>query len=355
VKSVVQFSTGNVGRHALRMIIDRPDLRLAGLHAHGADKVGCDAADLCGLAEPTGILATDDIDALLALRPDCVLYTSQAEMRPVQAIEEISRFLRAGINVVGTSMVWLVAPHHADEWITAPLRQACRDGGASLYINGVDPGFSGDTLVYTALTLAGRATGITVSEICDYGSYPDAEFTGVSFGFGTTGDDRPVMFAPGVLASLWGGQVRSLADMLGVTLDDVRESHENWLATERIDCTMMSVDPGRVAAVRFAVDGMRGGEAVITVEHVNRLTAAAAPDWPYPPDGRPGVHRVVVRGDPGIEINTHLGLARVDHNQAGVISTAARAVNAIDAVCAASPGLLGAQDLPAAYARTVMW
>jgi hypothetical protein len=353
--SVVQFSTGNVGRHALRMLIERPDLRLVGLHAHGADKIGRDAAQLCGIDEPTGIVATDDIDALLALRPDCVLYTSQAEMRPVQAIGEISRFLRAGINVVGTSMVWLVSPHHADEWITGPLREACLDGGASLYINGVDPGFSGDTLVYTALTLAGRATGITVSEICDYGSYPDAEFTGVSFGFGTTPDHCPIMFAPGVLASLWGGQVRSLADMLGVTLDEVRESHQSWVTPEPINCTMMTVDPGRVAAVRFAVDGMLNGEPVITVEHVNRLTAAAAPDWPYPPDGRPGVHRVVVRGDPGIEINTHLGLAGIDHNQAGVISTAARAVNAIDAVCDAPPGLLGAQDLPAAYARTMMW
>ena len=355
MKSVIQFSTGNVGRHALQLIIEHPDLELVGLHAHGADKIGRDAAQLCGLDEPTGIVATDDVDALLALGADCVLYTSQAETRPMAAIEEISRFLRAGINVVGTSMVWLVSPHHADGWLREPLSAACRDGGTSLYINGVDPGFSGDSLVYTALTLTGHATGITVSEICDYGSYDDAEFTGVSFGFGTTPDHCPIMFAPGVITSLWGGQVRSLADMLGVTLDEVRESHENWVATERIDCTMMTVDPGRVAAVRFAVDGMRDGEAVITVEHVNRLTAAAAPRWPYPPDGRPGVHRVVVRGNPGIEINTHLGLGGVDHNQAGVISTAARAVNAIDAVCAAPPGLLGAHDLPAAYARAVMW
>jgi hypothetical protein len=197
MKSVIQFSTGNVGRHALQMIIERPDLRLVGLHAHGMDKVGRDAAELCGLDEPTGILATDDIDALVALEADCVLYTSQAEMRPQQAIAEISRFLRTGTNVVGTSMVWLVAPHQADHWMRDPLSKACHAGGTSLYINGVDPGFSGDSLVYTALTLAGRATAVTVSEICDYGSYDDAEFTGVSFGFGTTPDHTPIMFAPG--------------------------------------------------------------------------------------------------------------------------------------------------------------
>ena len=355
MKSVIQFSTGNVGRHALRLIVERPDLELVGLHSYSADKIGRDAGELGAGPGPTGIVATDDVEALLATGADCVLYTSQAETRPTAAIEEICRFLRAGINVVGTSMVWLVSPHHAESWLVEPLTAACRDGSASLYINGVDPGFSGDTLVYTALTLAGRATGITISEICDYGTYDDAEFTGVSFGFGTTEDHQPILFAPGVTSSLWGGQVRSLADLLGVTLDEIRESHQSWVTPTRIESTMMTVEPGRVAAVRFAVDGMRDGEPVITVDHVNRLTAAAAPQWPYPPEGRPGVHRVVVRGDPGIEINTHLGLAGIDHNQAGVISTAARAVNAIDAVCTAPPGLLGAQDLPAAYARSVMW
>lgn len=355
MKSVIQFSTGNVGRHALRLIVERPDLKLVGLHSHSADKIGRDASELCAGPGPTGIVATDDVEALLATGADCVLYTSQAETRPTAAIEEICRFLRAGINVVGTSMVWLVSPHHAESWLVEPLTAACRDGSASLYINGVDPGFSGDTLVYTALTLAGRATGINISEICDYGTYDDAEFTGVSFGFGTTEDHQPILFAPGVTSSLWGGQVRSLADLLGVTLDEIRESHQSWVTPTRIESTMMTVEPGRVAAVRFAVDGMHNGEPVITVDHVNRLTAAAAPQWPYPPEGRPGVHRVVVRGDPGIEINTHLGLAGIDHNQAGVISTAARAVNAIDAVCTAPPGLLGAQDLPADYARSVMW
>lgn len=355
MKNVIQFSTGNVGRHALRLIVERPDLRLVGMHAHAADKVGRDAAELCGLDQPTGILATDDIDALVALGADCVVYTSQAEMRPQQAIEEISRFLRAGTNVVGTSMVWLVAPHQADAWMREPLAKACQIGGTSLYINGVDPGFSGDSLVYTALTLAGRATAVTVSEICDYGSYDDAEFTGVSFGFGTTPDHTPIIFAPGVLASLWGGQVRSLADVLDVTLDEVRERHESWVTPEQIECTMMTVPPGHVAAVRFAVEGIRDGQPVITMEHVNRLTAAAAPHWPTPPDGRPGVHRVVVRGNPGVEINTHLGLDGVDHNQGGVISTAARAVNAIHDVCAAPPGLMAVKDLPTAHADAVMW
>lgn len=121
MRRVIQFSTGNVGRHSLRAIIGRPDLELVGVHAAGAEKVGRDAAQLCGLNEPTGIIATDDIDALVALSADCVVYTSQGETRPMEAIEQMSKFLAAGVNVVGTSMVWLVTPRHADDWLREPL------------------------------------------------------------------------------------------------------------------------------------------------------------------------------------------------------------------------------------------
>ena len=341
---VVQFSTGHVGRHSLRAIIERPELELIGVHAASPAKVGRDAAELCGLAEPTGVVATDELAALVDLRADCVVYTSQAETRPDVALEELTAFLTAGTNVVGTSLVWLVYPPHADAWLRDPLERACAEGRSTMYINGIDPGFSGDLLPLAALSLVERADHVLVQEICDYGTYDDAEFTGVSFGFGTPPEDVPTLFLPGVLRSIWGGPVQLLADELGIQLDEIRERVERWTATEPIDCTMMHVDPGRVAAVRFGVEGVVDGRTVITMEHVNRLTQAAAPEWPFPPEGRSGVHRVVVAGRPGVEINTHVGLGGTDHNEAGVIATAMKAVNAIPVVCAAPPGLVSLRD-----------
>ncbi len=351
---VIQFSTGNVGRHALRTVIGRPGLELVGVHAASPDKVGRDAGELCGLDTITGVRATDDLDALVALGADCVVYTSQAETRPQEALAELTAFLRVGTNVVATSLVWLVYPPHADAWLREPLAEACAAGGTTLYVNGVDPGFSGDLLPLAALSLSGRADSVLVQEICDYGSYDDAEFTGASFGFGEPADHQPVLSLPGVLASIWGGPVRLLADELGVELEEVRERWEPWTTDVPIDCTMMRVEPGGVAAVRFAVEGVVGGRPAIVMEHVNRLTAAAAPEWPVPPEGRPGVHRVVVEGDPGVEINTHLGRAGVDHNVAGVVSTAAKAVNAIEVVCAAPPGLVSLRDLPVSQVRHLL-
>lgn len=358
VRRVVQFSTGNVGRHSLRTIIGRPDLELVGVHASGPDKAGRDAADLCGLAEPTGILATSDLDTLVALGADCVVYTSQGETRPMEAIEQMCRFLAAGTNVVATSMVWLVAPRQADAWLRDPLWRACEAGATSLYVNGIDPGFSGDTEVHTALSLVTRAQSVTVQEIFDYANYDDYEFTGKSMGFGMTADEMGsvMLFLPGVLTSMWGGPVRNLAGHLGIELDDLRQRVEPWFATERIDCAMTTVEPGGMAAARFAVEGVRDGIPVITMEHVNRLTAAAAPDWPYPPDDKVGVHRVVVDGEPRVEVNTHVSHPVYDSTDAGCISTAARIVNVIDWVCRAPTGIVAVEDIPPVeMIRGLMW
>jgi hypothetical protein len=120
----------------VQAIIGRPDLGLVGVHAASPNKIGRDAAELCGLSDPTGVIGTDDIDA----------------------------------------------PRQADDWLRVPLEQACEAGGASLYVNGIDPGWSGDTEVHSALSLVTRARSITVQEIFDYGDYDDYEFTGKSMG-----------------------------------------------------------------------------------------------------------------------------------------------------------------------------
>lgn len=356
MRRVVQFSTGNVGRHSLRTLIGRPDLELVGVHAAGPEKIGRDAAELCGLSEPTGVIATGDLDALLALQPDCVVYTALGETRPAEAIEQMTKILSAGVNVVGTSLVWLATPRQADEWLRAPLEQACKAGNSSLFVSGIDPGYSADTAVHSALSLVTRARSVTVSEIVDYGNYDDYEFTGTTMGFGAPPEAEPVALMPGVITAMFGGLVRNLAGQLGVELDDVRQRVERWFTPERIECRMTTVEPGGMAAVRFAAEGVRAGEPVITVEHINRLTSAAAPDWDYPPDGKPGVHRVVVEGEPRIEVNTHVAHPMWDVTEAGCISTAARAVNAIDWVCAAPAGLVELADIPpTSMLRGLMW
>src|SRR5947207_10491729 len=94
---VVQWTTGNVGKRSVRAIASRPDLELVGCYAWSPDKVGRDVGELCGAAA-IGISATDDIPALLALRPDCVVYNPKWPNA-----EELVRILESGVNVVTTA------------------------------------------------------------------------------------------------------------------------------------------------------------------------------------------------------------------------------------------------------------
>ena len=98
---VVQWATGNLGRPAIEGIVSHPDLELVGVWVHSENKVGKDAGELADRPDlETGIKATNDIDALIALAPDCILYSP---LLPVE--DEILRFLKAGINVV-TPLGW---------------------------------------------------------------------------------------------------------------------------------------------------------------------------------------------------------------------------------------------------------
>ena len=144
---VVAWSTGNVGRHAIAGIDARPDLELVGLWVTNPDKVGKDAGELAGLGRSLGVAATDDVDALLALKPDVVVHTAMADNRLMEALGDLARILRAGVNVVSSGPVFLQYPYGVvDDSMIEPVEDAAVAGGVSLFVNGVDPGFANDAL-----------------------------------------------------------------------------------------------------------------------------------------------------------------------------------------------------------------
>ena len=106
---VAVWSTGGIGSAAIRAVHRRPDLELVGVWVHTPDKVGRDAGELAGI-DAIGVVATDDGDGLLALRPDCVVYAASGPERDAAAVPDYVRFLEAGINVVLTTSTMLVYP-----------------------------------------------------------------------------------------------------------------------------------------------------------------------------------------------------------------------------------------------------
>ncbi|HWE66339.1 MAG TPA: hypothetical protein VG298_06815 [Acidimicrobiales bacterium] len=340
---VVQWSTGNVGHHALAGIDARPDLELVGLFVSNPDKVGRDAGELAGLGRTLGVQGTSDIDALLALKPDCIVHTAMADDRIFEALSDLERFLRAGINVVSSGPVFLQYPAD-DDAMAQPLVAAATEGGVSLFVNGIDPGFANDALPLVLTGISERIEEVRCSEVLNYNTYNQPMVLFDIMGFAQPLDHIPMLLQPGVLTMAWGSVVRQIAAGLGVTLSEVTEWYEREPAPEDFDVSAGPVPKGTAAALHFEVRGMVGDKAVVVLEHVTRLRDDLGASWPQP-SGQGG-YRVQITGEPNYTLDLQLKGTDGDHNTAGLKSTAMRLVNAVPAVIAAPAGLLTALDLP---------
>ena len=104
----------------------------------------------CAASPPTGVLATNDADALLALDADCVSYTATADLRPTDAIADMARILRRARTSCRARSSPLVCPAHVEPAMRAPLEDACADAGVSCFTSGIDPGWANDLLPLVA-------------------------------------------------------------------------------------------------------------------------------------------------------------------------------------------------------------
>jgi 2,4-diaminopentanoate dehydrogenase len=343
---VVQLGTGNVGIHALRALIANPEFELTGVWVSSDAKAGKDAAELAGLPDSTGVLASTDLDAVLATGPQCAVYNALADNRLPEALEDYRRVLAAGINIVGSGPVFLQYPWQViPEDLIKPLEDAAREGNSSLFVNGIDPGFANDLL---PLALAGTCQSIQqirCMEIVDYATYDSAAVMFDVMGFGKPMDDLPMLLQPGVLSLAWGSVIRQIAAGLGITLDAVTQEYVRIPAPEDFDIASGHIAKGSAAALRFEVFGMVDGRPAVVLEHVTRLRPDLCPEWPQPAQ-EGGSYRIEITGEPSYAVDVCLGSPNGDHNHAGLVATAMRVVNAIPAVVAAAPGIVTTLDLP---------
>lgn len=343
---VAHVGTGNVGRLALTGLLTNPAYELTGVCVSTPAKVGKDAGELAGLDISTGVAAVDELGALLETKPDCVVYCAMGDTRGPDAIADVMRILAAGVDVVGSAPVVLQFPWHLmpQKYIDM-VEDAARQGGASLYVTGVDPGFANDLIPLAFASTCQRIEQVRCMEIADYATYDGAEVMFDVMGFGKPLDELPLLFQPGVLSIAWGTTIRQLAAGLGVEVDEITENFEREPASEAFDIAAGHVPAGSVAAMRFEICGLVGGRPAIVVEHVTRLRADLRPDWAQP--AQPGgSYRVEITGEPSYAVDICPSSDRGDHNHAAIVAAAGRIVNAVPAVVAAAPGIRTTLDLP---------
>lgn len=333
---VVQWTTGNVGKQSVIAITRHPDLELVGCYAWSAEKAGRDVGELCGLP-PLGVTATNDVDALLSLRPDCVVYNP---MWP--SIDDLVRILAGGVNVVTTAAFINGRRLGADR---QRLVDACERGGSSLFGTGISPGFV-ELLAIVVAGICDRIDKVTVREEAHTMGYDSPE-TEKPAGFGRPIDDPDLKRMTADGTAVFGEAVAMVADALGVDLDDIVCEAEHAKTTTDLDLGSWQIKAGCVAGVAASWQGRVGSRVVVELNVRWKKAPVLEPDWKIE-DG----HVIEVQGRP--TVTTTLRFAPPPDFQAetladfmvlGHIMTAMPAVNAVPAVVAAPAGIVSYADL----------
>ena len=344
MRRVVVWGTGNMGSTAIRSALAFPGLELTGVITSSPDKVGRDAASFAGLDVETGILATTDVDSALATC-DAVAYMASGDIRPDDAVADIERCLRAGAHVVTPSLYSLYDPRSAPrEWVDR-LTAAADEGGSTLLVSGVDPGWANDALAVMAAVLCTRIKSIHCQEIFDYSTYDQPHAVRVSCGFGGAMDETPMMLLPSIPTMVWGGNIRLIGRGLGLEIDDITEVVERLPLDETVENVMGRFEKGTQGAFRLKIIGWADGKQRIVVDHITRIDPACAPDWPQPDEGV-GDHRVIVDGDPQLTIVSRADVPGGTRADGGNTTAANRLLGAIEWLATQKPGIYDGLDVP---------
>jgi 2,4-diaminopentanoate dehydrogenase len=332
---VVQWATGNIGMRSLRAVIQHPDLDLVGLYVYSETKAGRDAGELCGL-DPVGVVATRDIEEIIALEPDCVIY-----MADRAEIEVLCRLLESGANVVSTRSEFH-RPASMDSAVRQRIEEACERGGASLHSTGASPGFITEAMPLVLLSVQRRLDTLTIDEFADMSSRNSPEMIFDLLGFGrdpSTFDPKGVEHYGGATFSASLGVV---ADAISMPLDGVSATGEVAVARRPVEIAAGRIEAGTIAAQRMEVTGMHRGRPLLRFRANWYLTADVEPAW----DLRETGWRVVVEGDLPLDIAIRCPVAPEAWADTSPGATAHRPVNAVPYVCAAAPGIRTTVELP---------
>src|SRR5689334_7857284 len=341
---VIQWTTGNIGRRSLHAIIGRPDLELVGVYAHGADKVGRDAADLCGWPSPTGVLATNDIDELIALRPDACCYNP---LWP--SIDELVRLLESGVNVC-SSAAWITGGKQSAEDLDR-IRKACTTGNSTIFGSGAHPGMSN----LVGMVLSGaceRVDEIRITESVDCSTYESAG-TQAAMGFGRAPDTPGLAESVRVESEVFAESAALMADAMGLTLDRMTFDVEFTPSTGHSDLGFMEIPAGTVAGVYGYHRGWVGDRNVVSVGFNWVMGSHVVPPKPLEHG-----HVIQVFGLPNMRTVLHC-LPPKDWTEPGfmglgMIYTAMPVTNAVPAVVAAPAGIVTLKDVPPITGRAVV-
>jgi hypothetical protein len=326
-----------MGKTCLRAVIDHPGMELAGLYVYGDDKAGRDAGDIA--RRPfTGVVATRDIEEILALDADVVIHAARLAPPYGSHDADIVKLLASGKNVI--SINGYSRPQHWGGERLAALEAACVKGGSSLMAAGLNPGFAAEQLAVVATGVCGRLDQVEVIESVDCRAMRNPAYVFKILGFGADpgglGPNDPAWGPAASLNGMYAEVLSAMAERLGLTLERIKTDHAMFPATQDLVIAAGPIPRGGVSHLNWRWVGIVGGApALIMSIHWYMETAhLPAPD--------PPLWRIHVSGSPGVRLSVDLEKPPGDATatSAEQLGVAGAVLNAIPIVCAAAPGVL---------------
>ncbi len=318
------------GTKALEAILDDCRLELVGVYAHSDAKAGRDAGALIG-RDDCGIVATSDVDALIAIAPDAAIYTSF-----MADLDHVEKLLGAGINVISTNL-FLNCGGMAGE-TRRRIEAACTAGASSLFITGVNPGWINS--VAAALTaVCRRVDCVSIAESTDVSNYASRE-TWEAMGMGKMqADAADLATAEGAMVSFRDAALR-VAEALDFAPDELAFEIDFARVAQEVDLGFMTLPAGSYGALRSAWVGKTGGRECIRVSVAWYLTENLVENWQFDDEH----YHLRIDGDPGVDCRIRFDAPHWQDSDWSVL-TAMPAVNAVAKVVATRSGVLGLDDI----------
>jgi hypothetical protein len=338
---VVQWATGAVGAAQLREVVDRPDLELVGVFVYDPAKVGVDAGELVG-RPATGVLATNDKAAILALDADVVLHAASKAFPENTNTDDIVALLESGKDVITTTSYGHLPSFGTDA--DERIRRACEQAGTRFHAGGEHPGFMMERLAASVTALSQRVDRITVQELVDCSGVAAKEMLVDLMGMGKQPEDISIespMFR--AISVQYEQAIGATADVLGLTIDEIRHSIETGTVDHDVEVACGTLPAGSVVGQIMSWSGYHDGEPVLVAQEY-WTTADDIPGWDLDL-AQTFLVRVIVEGAPPIRVELTID-NRLDGDLAGTsggqLAVAMTAVRALPYVRAAPPGVVTA-------------
>ena len=335
---IVQWATGAVGGAQLRAVIDDPNLELVGLFVYSPDKVGVDAGALVGRA-PTGVLATDDKDEILALDADVVLHAASKGFPVNTNTDDIVELLASGKDVITTTSYNHLPTFGQDA--ADRIEAACRAAGTRFHAGGEHPGFMFERLATSLTGLCQRVDRITVQEFVDCSGLTEPKMLMELMGMGKHPDEistnSPMFRAVSVQ---YEQALAATAETLHLPIDEIGHEIRTAVVDHDVPVACGTLPAGSVVGQILSWSAYRAGEPRLVAEEY--WTCTPIPEWDLSIDDMFLV-RVIVAGAPNLTVDLRIDRAPIPEFgdvSGGHLAVAMSAVRAIPYVLASPPGVV---------------